>query len=265
MKAEQLQALKGWFNQYVKHFYHDDPDVQAGIRLKEEHTKRVCEKILRIGSSLSLGAEDLYLAETIALLHDIGRFKQFALYHTFNDRRSENHALLGIRELERTGVLVALTAEERNLITKAIEYHNLCTLPPDLPGRLSLFARLIRDADKLDILEMFTASLDRRNDQPNAQQISGLPDTPGYSPVLVRNLLQEQLCHYDDMKNFNDRKLLMLSWIYDINFPCSLSEIARNGYVEKIIACLPKTGEIQKVYGHLQAYMYSLEKEGVTC
>ncbi|NHM26701.1 HD domain-containing protein [Desulfofundulus sp. TPOSR] len=255
MQRKQLQALEDWFNQYVKGFYHDDPDVQAGIRLKEEHTKRVREKILRIGSSLNLGPEDLYLAETIALLHDIGRFKQFALYHTFNDRRSENHALLGIRELERTGVLAALAEEERKLITRSIEYHNLCTLPPDLPDRLSLLARLIRDADKLDILEMFTASLDRKNDKPEAQQISGLPDTPGYSPVLVRNLLQEQLCYYDDMKNFNDRKLLMLSWIYDINFPRSLSEIARNGYVEKIVARLPKTEEVQKVYEHLQAYI----------
>ncbi|MGB9802269.1 HD domain-containing protein [Desulfofundulus sp.] len=254
MQVEQLHALKDWFNQYVKCFYHDDPDVQAGIRLKEEHTRRVCEKILRIADSLNLGTGDLYLAETIALLHDIGRFKQFALYQTFNDRRSENHALLGIRELERSGTLNTLTEEERNLLVKAIEYHNLRTLPPDLPERLSLFSKLIRDADKLDILDMFTRSLSRTH-EPGQEQISGLPDTPGYSEVLIRNLMEGELCHYDDMKNLNDRKLLMLSWVYDLNFPYSFSEVTRNGYIEKIVSCLPETGDIQKVYGHLRDYI----------
>ncbi|SHJ18731.1 hypothetical protein [Desulfofundulus thermosubterraneus] len=114
--------------------------------------------------------------------------------------------------------------EERNLITTSIEYHNL----RDLPERPGLFACLIRDADKLDILQVFTGSLEQKEAGTNPLLNSGLPDTPSYSPVLIRNLLQGQLCNYSDMQNFNDRKLLMLSWIYDINFPWTLAEIRRN-------------------------------------
>lgn len=257
LHREELQTFKGWFKQYVQGFYSDDPAVQAGIRLKEEHTRRVCTAIVGIGRSLDLPPEDLHLAEAVALFHDLGRFRQYATYHTFNDRRSENHALLGVRELERAGVLAGLPEEERNLITMSIEYHNLRDLPGKLPERPALFARLIRDADKLDILQVFTGSLERKEAAPNPLLNSGLPDTPGYSPVLIRNLLQGELCNYSDMKNFNDRKLLMLSWIYDINFPWTLAEIRRNGHVEKILDSLPGTEEIRRVGERLHIFMAS--------
>lgn len=255
LDRKQLEAFQDWFELYAMSFYNEDPGIQSGIKLKEGHTRRVRENIVRIGRSLNLEARDIHLAETIALFHDVGRFKQFAQYRTFNDRRSENHALLGLRELERAGVLSALEEEERDLITKAIEYHNLCDLPQKVPDRCLLFARLIRDADKLDILEVFTGYYIRRNREPNPVLESGLPDTPGYSPVLIENLLQYQRCSYNDMKNFNDRKLLLLSWIYDINFPNTLSEIARNGFIKKIIDSLPGTKDIQMVHDHLQAYV----------
>lgn len=249
MLREQLQSFQSWFDGYVKSFYSGETATQAGIILKENHTRRVCRNMVNIGASLALEAEDLVLAETIALFHDIGRFRQFALHRTFNDRRTENHALLGLRELDRAGVLSGLVLEDRDVITRAIGCHNMLDLPGDLPERHLLFARLIRDADKLDILEMSAVQFDR----PVVK--SFLPDTPGYSPVLVDNLLQQRRCSYDEIKNANDRKLLLLSWIYDINFPYTLSEIDRNGYMKKIADDLPGTEEIRAVRRHLQEYL----------
>lgn len=254
MHREQLQAFQTWFNHYVKTFYSEDPVVQGGIDLKEKHTWRVCENIIGIGRSINLGDGDLHLAEAVALFHDIGRFRQFAHYRTFNDRRSENHALLGLKELELAGVLSPLAAEERYLINKAIEYHNLCDLPRTVPERCLLFARLIRDADKLDILEMFTASTGLSHESGRAPAF-GHPHTPGYSPVLVENLLCSRSCSYENVSNRNDRTLLQLSWIYDINFSYTLSQIALNGYLKKMIHSLPDTKDIQAVHDHLQTYL----------
>lgn len=257
MHSRQLQAFKDWFNGYVKNFYSDDPLIQEGIRFKEDHTFRVCGNIVRIGCSLDLQEADLNLAETIALFHDVGRFRQLEVYRTFNDRVSENHSLLGLRELEQAGVLAALAGEERAIVSEAIGCHNLCDLPQDLPDRSLLFARLIRDADKLDILEMFTRKYAERNREPNPDLWSGRPGAGGYSPVFIENLLQHRGCSYDDIKNSNDRKLLHLSWVYDINYPYTLAEIARNGYVEKIIDTLPSDEQITKVRDHLTAYLAS--------
>jgi len=249
---KQLLELKDWFKTYIKGFYNNDPSIQAGIGQKEKHTLRVCEKTVRIGLSLDLDSEDIRLAETAALFHDIGRFRQFTVYRTFNDRRSENHALLGVRELKTAGVLSSLAEEEQELILTAVGCHNMFKLPPDLGGRALLFCRLVRDADKLDIMDSF-ANYYTYNPSPLFE--SDLPETPGYSAVLVENLIRRQGCSYSDMKNYNDRKLLILSWVYDINFPYALAEIAENRCLEKITRSLPGTGEINEAYNSLRSYI----------
>ncbi|MCJ7615457.1 MAG: HD domain-containing protein, partial [Desulfobacterales bacterium] len=98
MTRNDLNHLKTWFTEYVSNFYSDDPDYNHLIRLKEEHTIRVCRNIAMLGKELGLSDQDMVLAETIALFHDIGRFKQYKTYRTFSDFVSENHAMLGLRQ-----------------------------------------------------------------------------------------------------------------------------------------------------------------------
>ncbi|MEW6183636.1 MAG: HD domain-containing protein [Bacillota bacterium] len=255
MNYAHLEAFRSWFENHVKGYRSDDREVQAAMRLKEEHTGRVCANIVRIGRSLNLNNADLFLAEAIALFHDVGRFRQFAVYHTFSDRRSENHALLSLRELDESGVLFVLPEEERFIVTKAVECHNLRELPSDLPDRCLLHARLIRDADKLDILMLFTDECTHKDGRPDPLLVPEPPDDPGYSPALVENLLQQRRSSYGEIKSFGDRKLLYLSWVYDVNFSHTLSEITGNGYIEKIIGSLPDTAGIRAVRDHLTAYI----------
>jgi HD superfamily phosphodiesterase len=105
MKKEDFLNLKAWFKDYVRSFHSEDTLILQNVRLKEEHTSRVCENSSRIAISEKLDEEDYYLAVTIALLHDIGRFEQISKYKTFHDSESENHALLGVRVLRSAGVL----------------------------------------------------------------------------------------------------------------------------------------------------------------
>lgn len=256
MRREQLHTFREWFDSYVKSFYRDRDLNIAGIRLKEAHTSRVCGNIVRIGQSLGLRDEDLAMAEAIALFHDVGRFRQFSLYRTFNDRRSENHARLGVRELEQSGILSGVKDGEKDIITTAVLCHNMLDLPDGLQGPGLLFAKMIRDADKLDILEVFTGHFVRPDsDLGQVIEAASLPEDPGYSPVLAESLLRGERCSYEDMKTRNDRKLLLLSWIYDINFPFTLAEIATNGYVEKIVQSLPRTEDVRKIGLHLGSYL----------
>lgn len=255
MHAGQLEALREWFAEYVRGFYGPDPQIQEAIAYKERHTRQVGEKIVRLGRSLGLAEGDLLLAEAVALLHDTGRFRQLARYRTFNDRRSENHALLGVRELEACGVLRLLAEEERRLLKEAIEYHSLPALPDNLPERTALFARLIRDADKLDILENFTAALEKKKGTSNPILYGGLDDLPQYSPDLLESIIRGERCRYEQLRTFNDRKLLLLSWIYDINFKHTMGEIARQLIVERITQTLPQDEQIRRLYRHLKGYM----------
>ncbi|MFZ5646162.1 MAG: HD domain-containing protein [Bacillota bacterium] len=254
MLKDQMDDLHSWFAGYVRGFYSSDPGIQAAVTFKEHHTGRVCGNIVRIAGSLDLPDEDILLAEAVALLHDVGRFRQYHVYRTFNDRRSENHALLGVKEIEKSGVLNSLASGEKDIITTAVKYHGSFNLPEDLKSRTLLFTRLIRDADKLDILDTFTSYYCRENRDPDPVIESGLPDTPGCSPVLVENLLRGEGCNYGDVRNFNDRKLLLLSWVYDINFSHTLSEIIQNGYIKTLIDLLPGTEDIRAVSMRLHDY-----------
>ena len=129
MNRKDLEQLKKWFVDYVAGFYTDNSTDNSTIRLKEKHTERVCENIILLGKSLALSDEEMVLTETMALFHDVGRFKQYAIYGTFKDVDSENHALLGIRELVAYNVLDICTKDERKWITKAIANHNAVTIP----------------------------------------------------------------------------------------------------------------------------------------
>ena len=99
MDKKEFEKIRKWFAAYVAGFYTDDAKGNYPIRLKEVHTRRVCRNIFLIGEKLNLAPEDILLAKAAALLHDTGRFRQYATYRTFNDRASENHARLGLKEI----------------------------------------------------------------------------------------------------------------------------------------------------------------------
>ena len=92
VSKEKNIEVKKWFINYVHTFKYNKPEIQQNIDLKEGHTIRVCEEIFHIGKQLGLNDNELRLAEIIALLHDVGRFEQYAHYQTFVDRNSENGA-----------------------------------------------------------------------------------------------------------------------------------------------------------------------------
>jgi len=83
LSKKSVADLKKWFTSYVQTFKYKDLELQQNIDLKKDHTRRVCEEIINLGEQLGLNEDELRLAEIIALLHDIGRFEQYARYKTF--------------------------------------------------------------------------------------------------------------------------------------------------------------------------------------
>ena len=255
MNSDDLMYFKAWFADYVAAYYTDVPVHNQTIRLKQEHTERVCKEIVMLGQALHLAAQDMLLAETIALFHDVGRFEQYAAYGTFKDSASENHAGLGLRELARHQVLSICSDMEESLITKAIGYHNVRTLPEDADERCLFFARLVRDADKLDIWRVFIDYYEHQDKQPNSTIVWGLPDNQACSPKIVNALSLKKMADTKDMATLNDFKLLQISWVFDVNFRPTFRAVHKRKYVEKIAAYLPQTREIQQLVAMVQAYL----------
>ncbi|MDQ1276135.1 MAG: hypothetical protein QG610_1710 [Euryarchaeota archaeon] len=261
MKKEELDFFQKWFFEYVNQFSSPDSFIQENIELKIEHTGRVCRNILLLAKSEKISENECMLAEAIALFHDLGRFDQFMKYKTFRDSESENHAILSVNILNKEKVLSCLSAEEENLVLKAVEYHNMMEIPKNIEkeSKLYFFSRLIRDADKIDILRLASEEYSDEDKHLNPALELYLPDTKGYSEPILSEILNNRMAKISDMKNRNDVKLLRLSWIFDINFPATFSLLKEYGYLEKIMSSLPDIKETRFLRRHFKNYLTSIE------
>lgn len=242
---------------YVRKFYTDDSSVHRNIILKEKHSLHVRDNIIEISKGLKLTSEDIDLATIIALFHDIGRFKQFSKYKTFDDSKSVNHAKYGVQVLEEEGFLENLEETDKSIIYTAILNHNAIVLPKIEDKRKLLFCKLIRDADKLDVWNVILTE----NEKDENSDISlGFSDNTDLNPEIVEAMKKKQTIDYKLITSALDFKIILLSWIYNINFDYTFILIKKREAVKKIIETLPKIKEIQSMKEEILNYIDSRVK-----
>jgi putative nucleotidyltransferase with HDIG domain len=250
-----ITELRGWYERYIDGFYARYPEKRSDFKLKDDHTLRVCVEMELLGKELCMSETDLILAQIIALFHDIGRFEQIARFGTLVDSKSVNHAVLGVQLLREYGVLEELEQETQVVVLGAISYHNLPSLPADGPERVLFFCKLLRDADKLDIYHIATGYYSGSSFLDDVDVKILLPDTPGITEDIYRDLLQRKSVSYTRLRTLNDFKLLQMNWVYDINFAPSLRAVARRGYIDTIYGTLPRCEQTQRIYDAVKKHL----------
>lgn len=225
------------FFEYASNY--DLNDSHIGLKLK--HMQRV-EKISRfLASKIGLEDELIELAGAIGLLHDIGRFYQIKHFGTFSDSDSIDHAeasnivLFDEGNLEKfIGKKMAVSYGE--VIKKAIYYHNKIYLPKDTSNfsyeELTL-AKLIRDADKIDIFRGFLVS-----GFAVAFQLKGGMDPAAITPEVEESFYKKELIDYSLRNSYVDEYISKLAYVFDFNFKESKLLLARTRYLERITDAL---------------------------
>lgn len=231
-------------------------DLQdAMLRLKLSHSMRVLECAESIMTGENICGHTKQLCQLASLYHDIGRFPQFVEYGTFNDRVSTNHARLGVRTLRHLTLPGELSTQDWRTIRLAIAQHNLKELSDTLPSKYETIVKLVRDADKLDILNVMVNHF--TSDSPDPDVVHGFEDIPGqYSAAIYSDVMSGRTADYRDIHCTNDFKLLILGWIYDFNFTTSLNLVTSRNYVKTIISLLPSTPEIQALESSIFKFMH---------
>lgn len=237
-----LREMHAWMAAYMRSFYTEDEEVQQAIRMKEVHTGRVTSIAVELAKYLRLSAHDVQLAEIMGLFHDVGRFRQFTLYRTFNDAVSEDHAALGLKALDELPFLSRLAPEDEALVRFSILNHNKKVIAPTEDARQLFFAQLLRDADKLDIFRVLRPFLSP-------------PDGAGVSPDFLEKFIAGEQVDYTKIRTMDDRKLVRLMWVYDVNFSWTLQRVKERGYIEDIIAHLPEEPRMALGVERLHAYV----------
>ncbi len=247
MNKSQLGCLSSWFDRYVEPFLVTDEEGAKNIRLKIEHTRKVCEAMEQLSSGEKLSENDAHIASTVALLHDVGRFPQYRRWRTFRDSESDNHARMAIDVIREEKVLVGITPGEQLLIEEAVRFHNVLEPPARVKSPTRLFINLIRDADKLDIWRVFVELLAQPPEERPTAATLGLPDLPGtVSEKCIAALESGAIVPLDTVTCFNDFKLLQISWIYDLTSATARRMLLESGYIPALAATLPERPDIRE-------------------
>lgn len=245
-----------WFDNYVNSWVEKNPDLKENLLIKANHSKKVRNEIIGIANSLNLQKNELFLAELIGLFHDVGRFEQYAIYKTFSDSKSQNHADLGVKVLKDKNVLSDLSNVEREIVFRAISNHNKAEIPESETEEIEFFSQLIRDADKLDIWRLITEYYMVKEQNENKSLELDLPDTNEISDNVMQAILDRKIVKKEDMKTLNDFKLLQIAWVFDLNFNYSKKRLSEKKYLEKIFNTLPNNHIIEQI-----KYIVNLELE----
>ena len=210
-----------YFDEYVSSYNMEDPD----INYKYYHSYRVMEVMELLSTKLNMKEKDIHLAKVIGVLHDIGRFEQDKLYNSFKDDKMD-HGSYGVKVLKETNLLdkTNIDKSDYEIVYKAIYNHNKFKIEDNLTDRELLFAKLIRDADKLDILYVLgNDQFDRFN--------KGRGEI---SKEMESDFFNHKSADKKHIQSSNDSIVLYLCYIYDINFKESYEILVNEKYYEKI-------------------------------
>lgn len=204
--------------------------TETKIKRKQSHSIRVMNIMKKLAEELKLENEDTELAKLIGLLHDIGRFDQYKKYKTFKDHLSIDHADLGAEILFNQNQIKEYTNDEKNyeIIKKAIVNHNKYELNTDeLTEREELFCKLIKDADKIDIMyESVEFFWKGKETELEEQEICD---------EVYESFLNKELIKNEMKKNELDKIVGIMSFVYDFNFEQSYKYIKEKSFIEKIL------------------------------
>lgn len=219
------KAIKEFYK-YTNQFDTKNPNIQRKIG----HSIRVMQLSKKMAIKEELTKEEIEVATLIGLLHDIGRFEQYTKYKTYKDKVSIDHGDLGVEILFDKGKIKNFITDEKyyNIIKKAIKNHNKYELETkDISNKEEMFCKIIRDADKIDILYQGTEIFWKGQEE--------IVEEESISEKVWKSFLEKRLIDNQIRKTQIDQMIRIISFIYDINFKESYKIIKEKNYINQII------------------------------
>ena len=260
---ELIEKIANWQDEHIASFADNDEDVRNAFSLKKEHIDYVRRNAKELAEHLKLSEHLIDLAELIGLCHDLGRFTQYDKYKTFNDSVSVDHALLAVKIFDTCPYKKELPWADLFLMQFAIMNHNKKKIEEivDMDGEdvqksdAIILAKIIRDADKLDIYRVLNPYLtgDNAKGAPTFVNADASKDA---SDKFIELFVEGRQADYREIKTHGDRKLVRLLWVYDINYAWTIKKLDVTGYIDNIVESLyPKNERMNLGIKRLREYM----------
>lgn len=226
------------FENYVKNY---DLTILEN-KYKYEHTFRVVDYAKIICENENFNDDEKYYALVACLLHDIARFEEWTKYQSWS---KIDHGNLGYEILNTNDYILKYVDEKnKNVILDSVKYHNKMEIPDLLEPLTKKILRVVRDADKLDIL----------NTQYNPYNEKSLTlnydfDTKhDIDDEIMQNFINEKMLPFNQVKNVTEDIIYYLSYIYDINYRSSFKVIYNLNVLDIKLELLKKVLKDEEKY-----------------
>ena len=220
------------FENFVNSYDMNNPK----IKLKYEHTKRVVQRAKEISESINLDEKETNRALVCALFHDLGRFPQVTEYNTFIDELSFDHG-------DKSYEILNEWNYDDDIVKKAVKYHNKREVP-NFDELTNMHCKIVRDADKIDIMLSFINSpIDNNYDV----------DEETMNTIKVHKLL-------DNRSKMNEflYGLRYLAYIFDINYKKTMEILLEHNVIDKklnLLRCDRNKEQIDFIEKELKEYI----------
>lgn len=232
-----------YFDEYTSNY----DLTMTSLNYKYYHSIRVMNNMEMLAKKMNLSKKDIKLARCIGLLHDIGRFEQYKRYQSFDDFNID-HGDYGEQVLRETDALsnYEISKSDYEVVYKAIRNHNKFEIETGLSNRELLFAKMIRDADKLDILYAFGNKKLKKIFEEDDSNIS---------EIVKKTFFENKQIRKTPETTMSDDKVMLFAFIYDINFDITKEIIKKHKLFDKIYKRLEYKEKFKPYIEHINKYM----------
>lgn len=209
------QAFEDYLKQFDLNNFH--------IKRKHIHTYRVANNCVKIAHALHLSEDDTELAYQIGILHDIGRFHQLVETGSYDDMALD-HADYGVKLLFEDGLIASFPVKRENykIVEMAVKYHNKFAIESNLGEKTKFFCKLIRDADKIDILELSCEGI-----------IKFYMDGP-VKPNILAQVQSHSQVKINGARTNTDNVFIQIGFFYDIYFKPSVDILFERKIIDRL-------------------------------
>ena len=222
-----LENAKKEFEIFVQQYDLEYPKMKRKLK----HSYRVMENTGKIAKSLNLNEEEIEKAKIIGLLHDIGHFETIQIKDILKEDKKIDHGDYGVEILQKDNYIRRFIDQDKydNIIFKAIKNHNKFKIEEGLSEEELLYAKIIRDADKLDIfyegVEMFWTKPEEIEEVNNSK----------LSNKVVEAFNNNILIDRKDVLTKADGILSFIGFVFDINFKYDFEVLKKEDYINRIL------------------------------
>ena len=246
-----IGELTKLYDAYVDMYRGADGKLPAMMQLKRTHTAFVVKNAGLIADGEGFSDEEREVALAAALLHDTGRYEQLKRYDTFKDSDSVDHAVFSHDIVKEKGWLdmvdrvdsatsgedaaspladakrgeaassPLVSEAQKEVILKAVLYHNRRELPPEIeqsnsPNSRTLLgaaAHTVRDADKLDIFRVLEDQVAHTDWRKDSQAFWNLKVEAPPSAAVIECIERGRPVDYQHIKVLADFVIIQVGWM----------------------------------------------------